>query len=74
MQELTRIQEIWPNPNPDSHEGVAIPVIWWMLDKRGNSNTTERILLLEEFRDWFPDVKIAAITADRECNCSTGGS
>jgi hypothetical protein len=48
------------------YEGVSIPLLWWMLDKRGNSNTTERILLLEEFREVFPTVKVAAITADRE--------
>ena len=48
------------------HEGVAIPLLWWMLDKRGNSNQVERILLMEEFRDLFPEVKVAALTADRE--------
>ena len=48
------------------HEGVAIPLLWWMLDKRGNSNQTERILLMEEFRDLFPEVKVASLTADRE--------
>ena len=48
------------------HQGVAIPLLWWMLDKRGNSNTNERILLLEEFRDLFPEVQVAALTADRE--------
>jgi hypothetical protein len=37
-----------------------------MLDKRGNSNQVERILLMEEFRDLFPSVKVAALTADRE--------
>ena len=37
-----------------------------MLDKRGNSNQTERILLMEEFRDLFPNVKVASLTADRE--------
>jgi len=48
------------------HEGVAIPLLWWMLDKRGNSNQVERILLMEEFRDLFPNVKVASLTADRE--------
>ncbi len=48
------------------HRGVSIPLLWWMLDKRGNSNTPERILLLEEFRSWFPNVQVAALTADRE--------
>ena len=48
------------------HEGVAIPWLWWMLDKRGNSNQTERILLMEEFRDLFAEVKVASLTAERE--------
>ncbi|MEB3291765.1 MAG: hypothetical protein VKJ24_01260 [Synechococcales bacterium] len=48
------------------HQGVSIPLLWWMLDKRGNSNTTERILLIEEFRALFPTIQVAAITADRE--------
>ena len=48
------------------HEGVAIPLLWWMLDKRGNSDQVERILLMEEFRALFPAVKVAALTADRE--------
>ena len=29
------------------HEGVAFPLLWTMLDKRGNSNSDERIDLLE---------------------------
>jgi Transposase DDE domain len=48
------------------HEGVAIPLLWWMLDKRGNSSQIERILLMEEFRHLFPAVQVAALTADRE--------
>jgi Transposase DDE domain len=48
------------------HQGVGIPILWWMLDKRGNSNQSERILLIEEFRDLFPSVAVAALTADRE--------
>ena len=48
------------------HQGVGIPLLWWMLDKRGNSNQVERILLIEEFRSLFPEVQVAALTADRE--------
>ena len=25
------------------HQGVAFPLLWWMLDKKGNSNTQERV-------------------------------
>jgi hypothetical protein len=48
------------------HKGVAFPLLWWMLDKKGNSNTQERIELLEEFFALFPDVEVAYLTADRE--------
>ncbi|MDZ4877537.1 MAG: hypothetical protein CLLPBCKN_006972 [Chroococcidiopsis cubana SAG 39.79] len=37
-----------------------------MLDKKGNSNTNERIELMEEVTALFPDRKIAYLTADRE--------
>ncbi|HEY9783525.1 MAG TPA: hypothetical protein V6D09_25735 [Leptolyngbyaceae cyanobacterium] len=48
------------------HNRVAFPLLWWMLDKRGNSNTGERIDLLEEFFELFPEVKVAYLSADRE--------
>jgi hypothetical protein len=37
------------------HEGVAFPLLWVMLDKKGNSNQGERIDLLDEFLTVFPD-------------------
>ena len=40
-------------------QGVAFPILWWMLDKKGNSNTNERIELLEEVMTLFPERKIA---------------
>ena len=48
------------------HQGVAFPLLWWMLDKKGNSHTQERVDLLEEFVELFCEYKIAYITADRE--------
>ena len=48
------------------HEGVAFPVVWTMLDKRGNSNSAERMDLLERFEALFPDAKIQCLTGDRE--------
>ncbi len=48
------------------HQGVAFPLLWWMLDKKGNSNTQERVDLLEEFVELFCERKIAYVTADRE--------
>ena len=37
-----------------------------MLDKKGNSNTPERIDLIKDFIEVFADQKIADLTADRE--------
>jgi hypothetical protein len=48
------------------HQGVAFPLVWTMLDKKGNSNHNERIALIEEFREIFPEVEVDCITADRE--------
>jgi hypothetical protein len=48
------------------HNGVAFPLLWWMLDKKGNSNSDERIDLLEEFFELFPEVEVDYLTADRE--------
>lgn len=48
------------------HNGVAFPLLWQMLDKKGNSNTDERLDLLEEFFEVFPDAEVDYLTADRE--------
>lgn len=48
------------------HNGMAFPLLWRMLDKKGNSNTAERIELIEAFLQVFPDVEVAYLTADRE--------
>jgi hypothetical protein len=48
------------------HNGVAFPLLWLMLDKKGNSNSDERIDLLDEFFEVFPEVEVAYLTADRE--------
>jgi hypothetical protein len=48
------------------HNGVAFPLVWTMLDKRGNSNTPERALLFNRFIQAFGAVEIACLTADRE--------
>jgi hypothetical protein len=44
----------------------SIPILWKALPKKGNSNTVERIDLLQVFIDIFGAQKIAALTADRE--------
>ena len=48
------------------HEGIAFPVVYLLLDKRGHSNTDERIDLMSEFFALFPEGKIAFLATDRE--------
>lgn len=48
------------------HQGIAFPVVYFLLDKRGNSNTDERIDLMQEFFSLFEQAQIAFLTADRE--------
>lgn len=49
-----------------AYRGIAIPVVWTFLDKKGNSNTDERIALMERFIKLFGKERIAYLTADRE--------
>lgn len=48
------------------HEGVAFPVLWWMLQKKGNSNSDERMRLIEAFCKLFPAVPVRCLCGDRE--------
>jgi len=48
------------------HQGVAFPVLWWMLDKKGNSDSDERMRLIEAFCKLFPDAQVDFICGDRE--------
>ena len=48
------------------YEGIAFPLVWMMLDKKGNSNTDERIDLMERFYELFPHVQVRCLTTDRE--------
>ena len=48
------------------YRGVGIPIYWEMLDKRGNSNESERIDLLRAFIKEVGKDRIACLTADRE--------
>ncbi len=48
-------------------KGTAIPIYWELLDnKGGNSNTPERIALLQKFINRFGKSCIAGVLADRE--------
>jgi hypothetical protein len=47
-------------------DGVALPILWTMLDKRGNSNQDERKLLIMRYIRLFGTTSIECIIADRE--------
>lgn len=46
--------------------GMGIPLMWCLLPKAGNSNTSTRTDLLDRLQETFPDLKIASIMGDRE--------
>jgi hypothetical protein len=46
--------------------GIGIPLMWTLLASAGNSNTRTRTCLLDRLRQAFPEMKIAALTGDRE--------
>jgi len=49
-----------------AHQGMALPVMWTVLDKAGNSDTAERTALLQRFVKQFGRTRIKALLADRE--------
>ena len=49
-----------------SYKNVAFPLMFLMLDKRGNSHTKERIELIRKYIDWFGRDTINCLLADRE--------
>ncbi len=48
------------------YQGVAFPVLFTMMDKRGNSSTDERISLMERYINLFGRDTIDCLLADRE--------
>jgi hypothetical protein len=49
-----------------SYKNVAFPLMFKMLDKRGNSDTEERIDLVKKYIEWFGKESIDCLLADRE--------
>ena len=49
-----------------SYKNVAFPLMFKMLDKRGNSDTVERINLIKKYIKWFGKQSIDCLLADRE--------
>jgi hypothetical protein len=48
------------------HRGVAIPLLWQVLDRAGNSTTAQREALLSSFCAIFGSKAVAGLIADRE--------
>lgn len=48
------------------HQGVAFPISWHLLSKRGNSNTKERIHLMEQVLTRIHKSQIHVVVANRE--------
>jgi|SRR5437588_1354727 len=49
-----------------AHKGASFPVLWHVLEKKGCSNTSERIALTDEFLALFGVKAIRYLCADRE--------
>jgi hypothetical protein len=49
-----------------SYKNVAFPLMFKMLDKRGNSDMIERIELIKQYIEWFGKENIDCLLADRE--------
>lgn len=49
-----------------AHQGMALPVMWTVLDQAGNSDTEERASLPQRFVKQFGQTRIKALLADRE--------
>ncbi len=47
-------------------KGVAFPLLWTVLEKKGCSDTAERIALVEKYRHLFGTHSLRFVTADRE--------
>lgn len=48
------------------YKGIALPLFWMLLAKRGNSDTQERIRIIQRFTVQFGKSMIAGLLADRE--------
>jgi hypothetical protein len=48
------------------YRGIGFPVVWLVLPKAGNSDTTERETVIEIFIDLFGAPQIASLLGDRE--------
>ena len=49
-----------------AHRGIALPLVWTFLEKKGNSSSDERIDLLQHFFELVKPRDISFFLADRE--------
>lgn len=49
-----------------AHDGIAIPLFWINLGRAGNSNTTQRIALINKYINAFGIDNIAGLLGDRD--------
>jgi len=49
-----------------AYKGLAFPLLWVLLDKQGNSDTAERLALLDVLLSLVETRRVEAIVADRE--------
>lgn len=49
-----------------SYKNVTFPLMFKMLDKRGNSDLTERIEMIKQYIEWFGKENIGCLLADRD--------
>jgi len=49
-----------------AYKGIAFPLLWTLLDKQGNSDTDERLMLIDKLLHLLPACDIDSIVADRE--------
>lgn len=52
-------------------KGVAFPLLWMVLEKKGCCHTAQRITLLEKYLKLFGKGSISFVTADREFICNS---
>jgi hypothetical protein len=63
-----QLGEVWLNVMVIgvAYKGVAIPVLWTILEKKGCSSTAEKVALVQEFVRLFGAESILFLAADRE--------
>ena len=49
-----------------AYKGIAFPLLWTLLNKQGNSDTPERLVLIDKLLNLLPAADIDSIVADRE--------